>query len=169
MITFSTTINRLDNLKLNYVTIPIEIIAQLNENELKPYLNHRVIITLNETESWQGGIVALHDGMGYITVSSARLKKLNLHLHDTVTVSLKKDTSELGIEFPEEFIEYIQQDEEARIRFEALKPSLKRYIVYYIIQVKSSEKRLERTHLLLSNLKLAQPGKEEFRFLLGKN
>jgi hypothetical protein len=46
---------------------------------------------------------------------------------------------------------------------------MQRYILNYVITVKSPEKRLERTTLLLRNLLRSSEGKETFRELLGKS
>ena len=167
-IEYTSEIYRLDKLKLFYIEVPVEIISQLNGKFEKGKLNHRVVITINNQLNWQGGIVALGDGIGYITLSTARMKQLSVHLNDTVNVSLKLDTSKYGFDVPEELEELLKQDIEGNRRFELLKPGMQRYIIYYIIQVKSSEKRLDRALLLINNLKLTIEGKEEFKTLLGK-
>ena len=167
-IKYNSEIHRLDKLKLFYIKVPAEIISQLNGKFEKGKLNHRVVITINNQINWQGGIVALGDGMGYITLSTARMKQLSVYLKDKVNVSLKLDTSEHGFDVPEELAELLKQDIEGNRRFELLKHGMQRYIIYYIIQVKSSEKRLDRALLLINNLKLTIEGKEEFKTLLGK-
>ncbi|MCE2742869.1 MAG: YdeI/OmpD-associated family protein [Fluviicola sp.] len=167
-IEYTSEINRLDKLKLFYIEVPVEIISQLNGKFEKGKLNHRVVITINNQLNWQGGIVALGDGIGYITLSTARMKQLSVHLNETVNVSLILDTSKYGFDVPEELEELLKQDIEGNRRFELLKPGMQRYIIYYIIQVKSSEKRLDRALLLINNLKLTIEGKEEFKTLLGK-
>ena len=167
-IEYISEIYRLDKLKLFYVEVPVEIISQLNGKFEKGKLNHRVVISINNQINWQGGIVALGDGMGYITLSTARMKQISVHLNDTVTVSLKLDTSKYGFDVPEELEELLKQDIEGNRRFELLKPGIQRYIIYYIIQVKSSENRLDRALLLINNLKLTIEGKEEFKTLVGK-
>ena len=167
-IKYNSEIHRLDKLKLFYIKVPAEIISQLNGKFEKGKLNHRLVITINNQINWQGGIVALGDGMGYITLSTARMKQLSVYLKDKVNVSLKLDTSEHGFDVPEELAELLKQDIEGNRRFELLKHGMQRYIIYYIIQVKSSEKRLDRALLLINNLKLTIEGKEEFKTLLGK-
>ena len=96
------------------------------------------------------------------------MKKLGKTLGDSVSVQLEKDESEFGVPVPEEIVEYWNQVPESKMRFDALTPGMKRYILNHIEVAKSHEKRIERTHLLMSNLLLAPQGKETFRFLLGK-
>jgi uncharacterized protein YdeI (YjbR/CyaY-like superfamily) len=85
-----------------------------------------------------------------------------------VSVSLLPDDSEYGMEMAEEFEEVLNSDREAKERFQALKKGIQRYMLYYTLQVKASEKRLDRAIFLLNNLKDIPPGQEDFRRILGK-
>lgn len=130
--------------------------------------NQRVWIEINKLVKWQGGIVALGGGEGYITLSAARMKKLNVHFGEEVVVSLLPDDSEYGMEMAEEFEAVLNSDEEAKKRFLALKKGVQRYMLYYTLQVKASEKRMDRAIFLLNNLKNIPQGQEDFRRILGK-
>lgn len=165
---FQSEIYHLDKLKLHYIEVSSEILLELNNGEESGKFNQRVIITINDLVSWQGGIVALGEGKGYVAISKERMKKLNVNYGDTVSVKLVKDTSEYGHEFPKEFEEVLLQDPEAKSRFEAMTPGKQRTIIYYILQVKSSEKRIERSLFFMHNLKRAPEGKETMRILFGK-
>jgi uncharacterized protein YdeI (YjbR/CyaY-like superfamily) len=124
---------------------------------------------LDNKVQWQAGILALGEGNGLITIQKDRLKKIGKTLGDSVIVQLQKDESEFGVPVPEEIQEYWIQVPESKDRFDTLTPGMKRYILNHISTAKSPEKRLERTHFLMSNLLLAPQGKETFRFLLGKD
>jgi hypothetical protein len=165
---FETTIDYLSNLRLHFLLIPSEILTTLNKGEEKGKFNQRVIVRVNDTIEWQGGIVALKDGDGYISFSGARMKKLGLERYDEVNVELKPDNSEFGHEFPEELEELFLQDPTAKERFEMMTKGKQRTIIYYILQAKSSDKRLERSLLYMNNLKLITPGKETMRAIFGK-
>lgn len=102
---FETTIDYLSNLRLHFLIIPSDILTTLNKGEEKGKFNQRVIVRVNDTIEWQGGIVALKDGDGYISFSSARMKKLGLERFDEVNVELKLDDSDYGHEFPAELEE----------------------------------------------------------------
>lgn len=167
-VNFNSSIDLLTSLKLHYVLIPSTILTSLNGGEDKGRFNQRVIIRLNDTIEWQGGIVALRDGDGYIAVSQARMKELKIERYDEVSVQLTKDNSEFGHEFPEELQEVFRQDPEAEQRFREMSPGKQRTIIYYILQVKSSEKRAERSWVFMSNLKLLAKGKETMRGIFGK-
>lgn len=167
-VTFESEIFDYSSLKLHYVEIDQSILTKTKSGEDKTIYNQRFIIQINNSERWQAGVVALGDGKGYITVKNAILKKNGLRVGDTVTVHLEKDESEFGMEFPEELREMLRQDPEGERRFNLLTKAMQRYIIYYVNQVKSSQKRIERALMLITNLKKTAEGKEEFRVLLGK-
>lgn len=169
MVEFETDIRALDYLNYWFVEITPDILAQLPGRAEKGDFNQRLLITLDHQIQWQAGILALGAGSGMITVQKDRLKKLGKTLGDSVIVQLEKDDSEFGVPVADEINEYWIQVPESKDRFDALTPGMKRYILNHVSTAKSTEKRLERTHLLLSNLLLAPQGKETFRFLLGKD
>lgn len=168
MVSFESEIRALSWLNYWFIELTPEILAQLPGRSEKGDFNQRLLITLDNTISWQGGVLALGEGSGLITVQQNRLKQIGKTLGDSVFVQLIKDESEFGAEVPDEIMEYWEQVPETKIRFDKLTPGMKRYILNYVSTVKSPIKRSERTHLLLSNLLKAPPGKETFRFLLGK-
>lgn len=127
----------------------------------------RVICTVNNKLSFQGGLVALGEGSAYITLNAKRMKELGVKLGSEVTISLAKDESEFGMEVPEELSELLKQDPEGKKRFETLSPGKQRYIIHYVSSVKSSHLRADRAVLLISNLKKLPLGKENFREMLG--
>ena len=92
----------------------------------------------------------------------------NFNVGQQVNVTLKKDTSKYGMDVPAELAEIFKQDKVGKERFDALVPGKRRYIIYYINQVKSMDIRIERAVRLISNLKKLPPGKESFKGLLAK-
>lgn len=169
MVEFETYVQSLDWLNYWFVELTPDILAQLPGRKEKGDFNQRLLVTLDSKIQWQAGVLALGEGSGLITVQQNRLKKLGKTLGDSVLVRLEKDESEFGVPVAEEIIEYWNQVPESKMRFDALTPGMKRYILNYVDTAKSKEKRAERTHLLMSNLLLAPQGKETFRFLLGKD
>ncbi|WP_152426470.1 YdeI/OmpD-associated family protein [Cesiribacter andamanensis] len=159
---FHTLIHRLEKLKLNYLEIPAAVVQQLGGT-----FNIRLQCSVNGAEAFACGLVALGEGRGYITLSSKRMKPQGLQLGQQVAVRLWADTSEFGMEVPEELAELLRQDEEGDRRFRLLPPGKQRYIIYHVSGVKSSQKRLDRALLLINNLKQLPPGKEDFRAMLG--
>lgn len=165
IISFKSLIYHKKDLNMHYVEVSSALLDKLGK------FSQRVWIHINnhEKEKWQGGIVALGGGDCYITVSQARMKKFGIHFGEEVEVHLQKDESEFGIEVAPEFLAVLDADPEAKARFDQLKKGFQRYLLYYTIQVKSSEKRVDRAIMLLNNLKRTQPGKENFKDLLRKD
>ena len=165
MISFESHIGKLDYLLgVNYIFIPASIL-----NECGGIKSGRWICHLQEQINFQCGFVSLADGNAYITVNKARMKKLNLQTGDHVKVQLEKDESEYGLDMCEELSTLLQQDEEGLARFNKLSPGMQRYIIFYVSQVKNPHLRLDRSLLLIGNLKQMPEGKETFRGMLGKD
>lgn len=166
--TFTSTIEHLDKLNMSYISVSDEILESFMEEGDKLLYNQRFDVTINDQVTWQGGTVSLGNNMAYITFSKARMKKIGVQLGDTVTVHLEKNRSEYGFDVPEEFEEVLRQDSHANERFSKLSKGARRAIIYLVLQIKSSEKRIEKSIFLMENLKRA-PEKVTMRHLLGKD
>jgi hypothetical protein len=168
LVRFESQVQQLDYLNYWIISLSPDILSQLPGRSEKGDFNQRLLINLDGKITWQCGVLALGDGWGMITIQQSRLKKIGKTLNDQVTVSLKKDDSEFGVEVPEEIQEYWSQVPESKARFDFLSPAWKRYILNFISSAKTENKRLERTHTLMRNLLLTPVGQENFRQLQGK-
>jgi hypothetical protein len=164
----TSTLRYLDKLKMHYIELNGDTLSYLNGGEEKGKFNQRVIVKINQQLEWQGGVVALGEGKGYIAVSKARMKELDIHFGDEVNVEFTKDFSEFGHAFPLELNEILKQDPVAHERFFNLTPGKQRTLIYYILQMKTSDKRIERSLTFMHNLKRCEYGKETMRRLFGK-
>ncbi|QHL86715.1 DUF1905 domain-containing protein [Nibribacter ruber] len=163
-LTYTASIQRLPHLiNTHYLEVTPEQIQQLGGK-----MKVRLLCTINGKLTFQGGLVALGNGSAYITLNKQRMQQLGVNYLDQVEVTLQKDTSPIGTPMPEELAEALHQDPEAASRFRALPDSLKRYLLQHVAGVKSSQLRIDRALLLLSNLKQLAPGKETFKNLLAK-
>lgn len=163
-IKLSSTIEQLPHLVgMHYLFIPAAAVKKMGGK-----FKVRVICTVNNTLQYQGGIVALGEGNGYISINKARLKQLGLKAGDVVDFTLENDESEFGMTIPEELQEMFNQDDEAKERFDLLTKGMQRYIIHYVSSVKSSQLKIDRAFTLLNNLKKLPKGKETFRAMLGK-
>ena len=158
-ISFASRIGKLNYLMgVHYAEVPSAIVKKLGG------LNkQRLFCTLNKNPKFQCGMMALGEGRGYITVSKKKLRDFSLALGDTIQVTLTPDHSEFGMEVPEELIELFAQDPEAEKRFMSISPGKQRNIIYYVVGVKNTDKRIERALKLLNNLKACPEGKETAR------
>lgn len=157
---FKSYLDLLPKLKLHHVTVPAEIVEEIGG------IGTRLLCSVNGHEKFNCGLVAKGGGAAYITVKKALMKKYGIEKGDEVEVSIEMDTSKYGMEIPEELEALLEQDEEGAKRFESLTDGQKRYIIYYVSQVKSSQKKIDRAILLINNLK-TMPKKFDFRHLLG--
>ena len=158
-VSFASRIGKLDYLMgVHYVEVPANIVKKLGG------LNkQRLFCSINKHPKFQCGMMALGEGRGYITVSKKKLKEFSITLGDKIDVTLEPDKSEFGMEVPEELIEIVAQDTEAEKRFMSISGSKQRNIIYYVIGVKNSDKRIERALKLINNLKACPEGKETAR------
>lgn len=167
---FTSKIGHLDKLKMHHITVTDAILQSFWTDDDKGSLyNQRFHITINDSVTWQGGSVSLGNNTAYIAFSKARMKQLNVDLNDEVNVQLVRDFSKYGFDVPEEFTEVLNQDNEGRERFGSLTMGTQRAVIYLIIQLKSSQKKIDKTIFFLENLKKAPKGKETMRHVLGKD
>lgn len=162
-ISFKTHIDKLSYLKTFYLEVPANIVKKIGGIG-----KVRLICEVNKALSFQCGLVSLPEGKAYISINSKRMKELGVEMGDTVNVILTEDTSEFGIDVPEELTELFKQDPEGKRRFDLLKPGMQRYILNYVNTVKSPQLRVDKAFMLINNLKNLTPGKETFKEILGK-
>lgn len=167
---FKSKIGLLSKLKTHYL--------ELDKSELEKYwsaedkgsvFNQRFIITVNDCISWHGGSMALGNNKAYIAISKERMKEINALLDDIVNVNLEKDHSKYGFIVPLEFEEVLYQDTDASVLFNRLPLGVQRAVIYIVLQLKSSDKRIEKSIFLLENLKRAPGEKPTMRHILGKD
>ncbi|MFT4032012.1 MAG: YdeI/OmpD-associated family protein [Siphonobacter sp.] len=162
-VSFMTTIDRLDHLiNTHYLLISQQIVQEVGG------LNTRLLCTVNEVLSWQCGLTPLKDGQAYVTITSQRMQKLQVKLGDQVSVMLTEDTTEYGLDMPEELQVALDQDPISHERYKKLVGGKQRFIIRYVLEVKNSQLRVDRALLILRNLKSMAPGKESFRGLVVK-
>ena len=85
--------------------------------------------------------------------SKGNQAKLGLFQNDYFEMQLIEDTSKYGVEMPEELDEVFKTDVDAFRIFESLTAGKKRSIIYTIIRIKNSQKRIDKALLLCENLK----------------
>jgi Domain of unknown function (DUF1905)/Bacteriocin-protection, YdeI or OmpD-Associated len=129
----------------------------------------RLICTVNGKVRYHCALQGLGNGKGWIGLSKARMKALELAKGDTVSVRLLPDRSKYGLPMPAELKELLRQDEEGKKRFHKLKPGRQRNILHYVGQPKSSDARLERAIKVITNLKLIPEGLETPQAIFATN
>jgi uncharacterized protein YdeI (YjbR/CyaY-like superfamily) len=82
-----------------------------------------------------------------------------------VELMLEKDHSEYGMPVPEELIEFWEQDPEGAEHFHALTKGRQRSLIHWVNTVKSSNKRIQRSYVMMEHLK-RNGGVLDFRAML---
>lgn len=162
-ISLTTHIDKLSYLNTMYLEIPADVVKKIGGIG-----KQRLICEVNKQIKFQCGLMSLSEGRAYISINSKRMKELGVERGDSVKIILTEDNSEYGVEVPDELLELFRQDPEGKKRFDLLKPGMQRYILNYVATVKSTQLRIDRAFLLISNLKKQPIGKESFKEMLGK-
>lgn len=116
--------------------------------------NKRVVCKLNNTISVHAAVMKTKEGMYYLMISAANLKKLNVKAGSTIKADIAIDTSELQFNIPEEFAEVIATDPVAKKIFDSLTPGNKRGLIALLNMVKSTDKKIERALLIAQKIKM---------------
>ena len=117
MTKFSSQLSKEDGSDIYHWFFPVE------KEIAEPFIegnDRRVVCTVNATVKYH---CAIHgDGMGgyRIMLNRERCKKLGLVRGETISVELKKDTSDYGMPMSEELREVLDQNPEADRIFHAL-------------------------------------------------
>jgi uncharacterized protein YdeI (YjbR/CyaY-like superfamily) len=116
--------------------------------------NKRVVCKLNNTISVHAAVMKTKEGMYYLMISAANLKKLKVKAGSTVKADIAIDTSELQFNIPEEFAEVIATDPAAKKIFDSLTPGNKRGLIALVNMVKSTDKKIERALKIATKIKV---------------
>lgn len=163
MLKFDTTIHHLEYLNMMYLLVPKTVLEQVEGG-----LKQRLLCSINQGKAFNCGLVSLGNGDAYIGLNATLRKNNKLELGDVVNITIEADTSEYGMQMSEELKEVLAQIPDADRRFHALTKGKQRYIIHYVNGVKSSQKKIERSLLLINNLVKLPEGKEGFDGLLRK-
>ncbi len=92
-VTFSARIELLTHMShMHAIILPPSIIQQIGRN-----FNIRVLVTIDDKLQFQGGVVSLGEGRGYISLTKNRMKALGLKTDLQVEVRLEADESTYGL------------------------------------------------------------------------
>lgn len=141
------------------IIVPDDIVEHFTAKGVK-----RFICTLNDTERFHCALLHTGDGQRYIIINKALRKKLGLEIGTPVLASIEEDTSEFGMEMPEEFEELLKQDEEGNHYFRQLTPGKQRNLIHMVASVKSPNIKMRRAFVINNHLKIHK-GKLDFKQL----
>jgi len=158
--TFQTTISKFeDSLWGFHVKIPDEIYKEFAAEKIK-----RVLMKLDDSEQLHSGFMPEGDGKYFLMLSKDVMKKLQLALGQSVEVNIVKDTTRYGMPISDEMKELLELDPEGEVLFHKLTPGKIRSLLHIVNKYKSSDKRIEKSVIILEHLK-ANNGKLDFKAL----
>lgn len=130
---------------------------QLSPKEVEPFLkngNKRVICWINEQEAVHVALLPVQQGQFYwIRLGAAWCKKLKLRTGSTLTIRLKSDDTPHQFDVPEEWTEVMATDPEAEAVFQSLTPGNQRSLLYLVLKMRSTDKRIEKSLMIAEKLK----------------
>lgn len=166
---FTSKIHYNPKLRQHFFVIEKAVLENFHTPDDESLFSKRFEVTVNNKVNWRGGSMVLGEGRSYISISKSRMKELDVVLDDEITIELKKDNSEFGMDVPPEFQEVLAQDNVAKARFSDLTMGTQRATIYLVNKLKTSEKRIEKSIFLLENLKKAPKNNVTMRHILGKD
>ena len=130
-----------------HIKVPTEIVAYYKDQEVT-----RFVCKLNDSISIHAAFMPEGDGKYFININKEVRKKLGLELGDRVKVNISADTSKYGIYTSPEFIEVLNSDPDGEVLFHRLTPGKQRSLIYLASKPKSSDKRIEKSIIILNHL-----------------
>ena len=100
------------------------------------------------------GKLHFYSGRYMISFGKRYQKQLGVDRSDFFELQLFEDTSEYGVEMPEEFKVVLETDEEAHECFRKLTDGKKRSLIYYITRFKNSQTRIDKALVISENMKM---------------
>lgn len=122
-----------------YLKVDAEIVNQFEKKRAT-----RLICVIDDKISYSCGLNHLGDGNFFLIVATAKLKQLNKSLGDWVAVDIYEDPNPLGVEEPEVLKVLLEQDSDAKKRYDALSDGKKRSLIYSIIKVKNIDLQVQK-------------------------
>ena len=137
-----------DNLYPFHVKVPEDIYTQFAEQNIK-----RIIVVFNGSAAIHNAFLPYGKGKYYIKLNKATMKANRFIVGDSISVTIEKDTSKYGVALAEEMAELLTLDPEGEALFHKLTPGKIRSLLFKINNYKSSDKRIEKSVIILEHLK----------------
>jgi hypothetical protein len=113
----------------------------------------RIVCRINNCYDLHCAVMRSKEAGYYLVLGSRVMKELGLKKGSTVHALLKSDHSELQFVLPEELSAVMETDDAARHAFDRLSAGTKRGLAAFVMQVKSMDKKIERSLQIAKKLK----------------
>ena len=141
------------------VAVPMNSHAlQLPEHIVLPFLEKdlkrvKAVASFNGKEITFHGAIQKRNGNYYMTFGKRYQKQLGIFRNEYFQLQFFEDTSEYGVEVPEEFDAVMKSDSEAHRIFESFTKGKQRGIIYGVARYKNAQTRIDKSLLVCENLK----------------
>lgn len=160
MLSFDSILEKYENNLWNYhLKVPNHIIEKIKKERMG-----RFMCSLNKGSGFHASLMPAGNGIYFIKINKELRQEHKIELGDVVTVSIEKDKSKYGMPLPEEMEELFLHDPEGDHLFHQLTPGKQRSLLYLVVKIKSKEKRIEKSFIILEHLK-EQKGSLDFKIL----
>ena len=157
---FKATLEKFeDNLWPFHVKVPGDVYAMFSEEKIK-----RIMVSFNGCPPLHNAFLSYGNNNYYIKLNKATMKENKLNVGDLLSVHIEKDTSKYGVPIAEEMTELLAQDPEGEVLFHKLTPGKIRSLLFKVNGFKSSDKRIEKSVIILEHLK-ANNGNLDWKML----
>ncbi len=136
---------------------------KIAETLLETLPHKRVVYRINGGQDIHAGIMSSGDYY-YLLLNQEICKTHGLQEDDVCEIELREDDSKYGMPMPRELEEYLIQEPQASEYFEALTPGKQRNLIYIVSKLKSTDKRIEKSHVIVQHL-INQKGKLDHKLL----
>ena len=157
---FTASLDKFDEgLYLYHVKVPRQVYEKFAEQKIK-----RVVASYNGGDPIHNAFLSSGQANYYLKISKDTMKKQRLNVGDSLAVIVEEDTSKYGVPMPEEMEELLLQDPEGEAVFHALTAGKIRSLLFKVNGLKSVDKRIEKSIIILEHLK-ANDGKLDWKML----
>ena len=113
----------------------------------------RVVCTINNEFTMQCALISKGDGQYYVMFTKANAKKIGVREGDMLHMQIAPDTSQYGIEMPEELAALLEMDDDFDALFHALTAGKQRTLIHAVSGVKNTDGRLNRALIISDYIK----------------
>ena len=157
---FDSILEKYENNLWNYhLKVPKTVIEQMKKEKIT-----RFMCSLNQGKQFHASLMPAGEGVFFIKINKELRRDHKLMLGDDVHVSIEEDKSKYGMPLPDEMEELFLHDPEGDHLFHQLTPGKQRSLLYLVVKIKSKEKRIEKSFIILEHLK-EQKGSLDFKIL----
>lgn len=130
------------------IVIPTDEVNSLDLNK-----DRRVLCTINGDYTYHCALMHKGDGNYFVNTNKEVRKKTGIELGSDVQVTITPDHSKYGMPLPEELQTAWELDEEGSSLFGTLSMGKQRSLIHIVGKLKSSQKRIEKSLVILEYLK----------------